>query len=539
VPRHAVFLLAEYAGQPLAAIVVAAVGKLAYYLWGASSDRERNRMPNHALQWAGIQWARQRGASSYDFWGIPDDIGKVAMGLAGGDGSGTPVDALPIDLETLPSGELWGVYRFKQGFGGQVMRYVGAWDLPINPVGYKLYDFGLAVREKIAESKRLREWRALKQTVGRLILPHSPTPPLPQSLNLHPIHTSAEWQNTLATLPTPHVLQSWEWGAIKGQTEWTAERLAVRERGKLCAAFQFLSRQPIPGVPLRIGYLPKGPVVDWQDFDRVEAMLTLIEHHARQRNCVFVKIDPDLRADTTVGRTVLHTLERRGWRFSDDQIQFKNTAFSDLSAGEEGVMEALKSKWRYNVRLAERRGIQIRQGTVDDLPAFYKLYAETGQRDGFLIRPLAYYRTTWEMFLTAQNDPVNPAGGALLLAEHAEEQEPVAGLFLFRYGQRTWYFYGASSERRRRDMPNYLLQWEAMRWAIAQGCTVYDWWGAPTELTNVEDPMQGVWQFKQGFGAEFQPHIGAWDFPVMPWLYQGYRELFPLALDLLRKATKG
>jgi len=110
----------------------------------------------------------------------------------------------------------------------------------------------------------------------------------------------------------------------------------------------------------------------------------------------------------------------------------------------------------------------------------------------------------------------------------------VAGLFLMRYGARAWYFYGASSERRRRDMPNYLLQWEAMRWAMRQGCTVYDWWGAPDDLDDPLDSMQGVWQFKQGFGAEFQPHVGAWDYVTQPWLYALYTEAVPKALDLAK-----
>jgi lipid II:glycine glycyltransferase (peptidoglycan interpeptide bridge formation enzyme) len=87
-------------------------------------------------------------------------------------------------------------------------------------------------------------------------------------------------------------------------------------------------------------------------------------------------------------------------------------------------------------------------------------------------------------------------------------------------------------------MPNYLLQWSALCWSLAQGCTVYDWWGAPTQLEDEKDQMQGVWQFKQGFEAEFQPHIGAWDFPVMPTLYQAYRELFPLVLEQLRRVKR-
>ena len=156
-PHHAVFLLAEFEGQPLAAIVVAAAGPSACYLWGASSDRERNRMPNHALQWAGMQWARAHGATHYDLWGIPDDIGRLAAALHDGDGSGIPVDALPIDLEALPAGGLWGVYRFKQGFGGTIVRSVGAWDLPLDPVGFKLYQAGLTARDG---------WRTVRQNCG-------------------------------------------------------------------------------------------------------------------------------------------------------------------------------------------------------------------------------------------------------------------------------------------------------------------------------------------------------------------------------------
>jgi len=530
VPNYGVYLLAEYAGEALAAIVVCMVGRTAYYLWGASSDRERNRMPNHALQWAGIQWAKERGALAYDFWGIPDAIGQVAQGLRHGDGSGTPSEELPLDLDALPNGELWGVYRFKQGFGGNVVRTVGAWDLAVDPLGFRLYTMGLDARA---------QWQQLKQRYHER--PGAPVSHQVQAVSAPAIGqrmavtTQAAWQQTLAALPEPHVLQSWEWGAIKGQTEWQAARFALQEQATTRAAFQFLWRQGLPKIPLAVGYVPKGPVVDWADLDAVDATLAHIEQVARAHNCIFVKIDPDVREDTTTGRLVLHALERRGWCYSAEQIQFKNTGFSDLTLGEDALLEGMKSKWRYNIRLAEKRGIHIRQGTVADLPAFYDLYAETGVRDGFLIRPYDYYRTTWETFLQAQADVANPAGGALLLAEHAEESAPIAGLFLFRYGRRTWYFYGASSERRRRDMPNHLLQWAALRWAQAQGSTVYDWWGAPTHPDDSADGMQGVWQFKQGFGAVFQPHIGAWDFPVSPPLYRLFQEALPRLRDQLRR----
>jgi peptidoglycan pentaglycine glycine transferase (the first glycine) len=528
-PDQAAFLIAEYEGTPLAALVVAVCGPTAWYLWGASSDRERNRMPNHALQWAAMRWAQAHGATRYDFWGIPDELGQLALGLHQGQGDGVPVDALPIDLEALPDHGLWGVYRFKQGFGGDVVRTVGAWDRPINPVGYWLYGAGLSLRKRLGEIRgRVRERQdfSISQQVTSVV---------PQSSNLQLVTDATTWRQHLAVLSNPHVLQSWEWGQVKDQTGWRAERYTLCAGETPRAAFQFLWRQAAPMLPIRVGYIPKGPLVDWNDLDLVDALLQQIEQTAHRLGCLFVKIDPDVREDTTAGKLVLHALGRRGWRFSPEQIQFQNTALTELPSNEAALLDAMKQKWRYNIRLAERRGITVREGTAQDLAAFYDLYGETGQRDGFLVRPFSYYQSTWQTFLAAQRDPTNPAGGVLLLAEHADDPQPVAGLFLLRYGERAWYFYGASSERHRRDMPNYLLQWHALRWAQEQGCTVYDWWGAPTDLHNADDPMQGVWQFKQGFGAEFQPHIGAWDFPVSLPLYQLYTQAMPSIIGLLKR----
>ncbi len=521
VPEHAAFLLAEYQGEPLAAIVVAVAGSTAVYLWGASSDRERNRMPNHALQWAGMQWALSRSAKSYDLWGIPDDLGRLASTM-NGDGHGVPSDDLPVQIDALPGHGLWGVYRFKQGFGGRVIRYVGAWDMPVDALGARIYALGL-------EAQRLKREAPTALVALRQGLARSNNHQAPATCRLRWIATPGEWRAELAALPDPHVLQSWEWGEIKRQTEWHAERL-VMESAAGCAAFQLLWRQPLPYLPARIAYVPKGPLLDWCNLDLLDQALAAVEAHARARGCIFVKIDPDVREDQATGRQLLHALHRRGWRYSAEQIQFKNTATTDLRAGEETLLGSMKSKWRYNARLAEKRGITVRAGTTADLAAFYALYAETGARDGFLVRPESYYRTTWQCFLAAQADASNHAGGALLLAEHPDEAEPVAGLFLLRYAATAWYFYGASSDRRRRDMPNYLLQWSAMQWALAQGCTTYDWWGAPTDLEDPNDGMQGVWQFKQGFGAEFQPHIGAWDYVISPAAYRVLTESLPYVL---------
>ncbi|HML24938.1 MAG TPA: peptidoglycan bridge formation glycyltransferase FemA/FemB family protein [Aggregatilinea sp.] len=131
VPRgQAALFLASHAGQDLAGVMVFALGEWAWYLYGASSDRERQRMASYGVQWAGIQWARSKGAAHYDMVGVPD----------------AEPEQLEAQFETRSDG-LWGVYRFKRGWGGEVIRSVGAWDRVYNPLIYAAYKLALRRRE--------------------------------------------------------------------------------------------------------------------------------------------------------------------------------------------------------------------------------------------------------------------------------------------------------------------------------------------------------------------------------------------------------
>ena len=201
---------------------------------------------------------------------------------------------------------------------------------------------------------------------------------------------------------------------------------------------------------------------------------------------------------------------------------------SDLTPGEDELLAGMKPKWRYNIRLADRKGVAVCNGGQKEFAAFYEMYAETGARDGFLVRPFSYYQAIWQRFLAE--------GLAHLLLAQVDGQ-PVAGLMLFCYGPTAWYFYGASTSAARDLMPNHALQWAAMRWAKNRGCTRYDWWGAPDELAE-SDPMWGVYRFKQGFGGEFVSHVGAWDFPVNKGLYWAYTRAMPKVLDTMRRRRR-
>jgi lipid II:glycine glycyltransferase (peptidoglycan interpeptide bridge formation enzyme) len=276
---------------------------------------------------------------------------------------------------------------------------------------------------------------------------------------------------------------------------------------------------------LQGGYVPKGPILDWSNVDHVTHVLEGLENFARSASLLFLKMDPDIPIDTPEGHAVLDLLEHRGWQPSFEQIQFRNTMILDLRPDEEALLANMKSKWRYNIRLAGRRGVEVRQVSEAEFPTLYEMYAETSQRNTFIIREASYYLDAWRAFVRA--------GLALPLVAEVKG-ELVAMLVLFHFGQRAWYMYGASRDVHRKCMPNHLLQWEAIKRAKAIGCTSYDMWGAPDVLSE-EDPMWGVYRFKAGFGATFVGHIGAYDYAPSSLLYRLYAFLRPRFVALAQR----
>lgn len=353
------------------------------------------------------------------------------------------------------------------------------------------------------------------------------------SLELSSVHDPAEWNDLVARLPGRHLLQSWEWGDLKAKFGWQAERLAWREEGLDRAAAQLLRRSQ---GPFSLEYCPRGPVLDWGDAALRARVLTDLQHRASQSGIIFIKIDPDLPigfgpADAVgtmahpPGQAAADDLTRARWRPSREQVQFRNTFVLDLSQTEEQLLGGMRSKTRYNIRLAERSGVQVRLGDVADLELLYTLFAETSLRDGFVIREPAYYREAWGSFIAA--------GRAQPFVAEIDSQ-PVAAIVVYRFADRAWYLYGMSRAVHRERMPNHLLQWEAIRWAKGQGCAAYDLWGAPDEVDE-SDPLWGVYRFKQGFGAAFVRTIGAWDYTVRRPAYWAYTAALPRLLAVMRR----
>ncbi len=349
------------------------------------------------------------------------------------------------------------------------------------------------------------------------------------------------WDELISAQPHSHILQSWKWGEFKSRYGWSARRLAWNaSTGQPVAAAQILRRQLfLPSasrLPPSVLYVPKGPVLNWADESLRGRVLDDLQALARRERAVFIKLDPDLpfaagfpgqEQTNPMGAQLVSELEIRDWRLSRDQIQFRNTVTLDLRRSEADLLSGMKQKTRYNVRLAEKKGVRVRSspGSLTDLDLLYRMYAETSVRDGFVIRSANYYRDAWGSFIEA----------GLAQPFIAEvEGEPVSALILFKFARTAWYMYGMSREAHREKMPNHLLQWEAMRWAKANGCETYDFWGAPDEF-NASDPMWGVWKFKEGFGGQVVRHIGAWDYAPSPLLYRLYTVILPRVLDVMRR----
>ncbi|MGQ9500997.1 MAG: lipid II:glycine glycyltransferase FemX [Anaerolineae bacterium] len=329
----------------------------------------------------------------------------------------------------------------------------------------------------------------------------------------------AVWQDFVARHPAGHLLQSWAWGELKSRFGWHAVRIAITdETGTLYAGAQVLLR-PLPG-GRALAYVPKGPLVDWQDLPQTRSLLNEIHQLCHIWRCIFLKIEPPVEDDT-----VMHmAIARHGFRDQVPTVQPPRTILIDLDTSEEAILAAMKQKTRYNIRLAARKGVTVYEGCAEQMPVFYQLLEDTSRRDRFAIHHFEYYRTAYELFA--------PHDAALLLAEI--EGEVVAGLMVFVHRTMAYYLFGASSNRYREYMPTYLLQWEAMRWARARGCAAYDLWGIPdAEEETLENNLAsanrctgglwGVYRFKRGFGGRIVRSAGAFDYVYSPMLYRLYR----------------
>jgi lipid II:glycine glycyltransferase (peptidoglycan interpeptide bridge formation enzyme) len=313
------------------------------------------------------------------------------------------------------------------------------------------------------------------------------------------------WDAFVAGADPGSYLQLAGWARVKAVNGWSSERLLAGASSPIGA--QILLRRPRP-LPWAFAYAPRGPVAtSWTDDDVAafsEAIRTdLVTAAGRVSH---VRIDPEIERDGPLDTdgAVRRALRASGWRPATP-IQPNATRIVDLRPDEESLWGDLRKKWRQYVNKARSAGITVTDAEGDALPEFYRIYRETADRAGFLIRTEQAYRDVWEAF--------RPAGNARLLFARRPDGEAVATLFLVRSGPRVVEPYGGMTADGGESRANYLLKWEAIRSSREQGATSYDLWGLATG---------GIAHFKTGFGGREIQYIGAWDLVLDPLGRQAY-----------------
>ena len=304
--------------------------------------------------------------------------------------------------------------------------------------------------------------------------------------------------------------QSLEWAKVK--TSWKSEVILAEDSNKkiIGSLMVWIRKIPIFG---NIMYSARGPVCDIHNMEVLQQLADGAKKLAKKYNAIVLRIEPDIKSDDEEFKNIMLQL---GFLIKDDAKNFRDEiqpryVFRLDTKGkiEDEILKAFHQKTRYNVRLATKKGVTIKDGTREDLKDFHKIMITTGIRDGFIIRPLKKKKKMY--------DELGPEHMKVLMAYY--NGEPISGVIPIMYGNKTWYLYGASSNEHRNLMPNYLLQWEMIKIALNRKSDIYDFRGVP----GIADDSNGLYRFKKGFGAEYTEFVGEVYMPFKPLIYKLYK----------------
>jgi len=316
------------------------------------------------------------------------------------------------------------------------------------------------------------------------------------------------WDAFVASAEPASYLQLSGWAAVKAVNGWRNERLLAEPGGGVGAVgAQVLVRRPRP-LPWAFAYAPRGPVTARWTAETVAAFTDLVRSAlpATAGRVSHLRIDPEIERDAgpDAEGAIRRALRSAGWRPATP-IQPNASRIIDLTADEDALWGDLRKKWRQYVNKARNAGISVSDADGSALPEFYRIYRETADRAGFLIRTEGAYRDVWNAFA--------PGGNARLLFARDQDGVPLATLFLVQAGSRVVEPYGGMTDAGGDSRANYLLKWEAIRTSRERGASAYDLWGLATG---------GIAHFKTGFGGREVQYIGAWDLVLDPLGRQAY-----------------
>ncbi|MBQ8016303.1 MAG: peptidoglycan bridge formation glycyltransferase FemA/FemB family protein [Clostridia bacterium] len=319
------------------------------------------------------------------------------------------------------------------------------------------------------------------------------------------LNSAGELDFFVASHKNGHFLQTSFWGRVKNDWKWFGI-ICRNNEGVITGTLAVLLRR-ISKTPYHLMYAPRGPVCNLDDFDTIKALIEGAKAEGKKYCAYRLKTDKDAYADNDFYKSNLLSLgfrlKKRTLGFEDFQCRYVFRLNLSGKTKDE-VFSSFHAKHRYNIRLAAKRGVEIKICGKDRINDFYNIMSVTGERDGFPIPCAEYFSKILDTF-----------GENARLYTAYYESSPIAGALAVRYGNKVWYFYGGSLNSHRNVMPNHLLQWEMIKWAIESGCEIYDFRGVSGNKDK-DSPLYGLYRFKKGFNGEFIEFLGETDLILKP-----------------------
>lgn len=315
----------------------------------------------------------------------------------------------------------------------------------------------------------------------------------------------------MKTDPLHHPLQSKEWGEFR---EATGIKVVATDS-------LLLTIHPVPHTPFTIGYYPKGPMP-------TSSMINELKRVGKENNCIFIQIEPEVEGSKNYEARIRNL----GLIPATHPLFTRYTFVLDLTQSEDELLKGMHQKTRYNIRLAEKKGVTVKEETSDEMfESYLKLSRETTDRQKFYAHTQKYHQIMWQVLGNKKIDK-NKLTAHLFIAEF--EKEPLVAWILFVYKDTLYYPYGASSNKHRELMASNLMMWEAIKFGKKLGLKKFDMWGALGTVPDEKDPWYGFHKFKQGYGARHVEFIGSYDLVLNPVAYKLYVIADKLRWILLR-----
>lgn len=315
-----------------------------------------------------------------------------------------------------------------------------------------------------------------------------------------------------------HPLQSYEWGEFREKTGIKVIRRGFFEGGKLISGFQ-LTIHKVPKTKYTIGYLPKGNLPTTE-------LLEELQKIGKEEKCIFIQLEPNITKKENPQFSISHF--KFPTRPSAKPLFTKYTFQLDLTKPEDELLQHMHQKTRYNIRVAQRHGVKIKEDDSDKaFEIYWRLTEETTKRQNFYAHTKIYHKLMWETLASKREDPQSheQLQAHLLLATYQAEHEEktLAAWVLLTFHDHLYYPYGASSSEHKNVMASNLMMWEAIRFGKARGLKVFDMWGSLGENPDPKDPWFGFHRLKQGYNPQLVEFIGSFDLVINPALYELYK----------------